>query len=114
MRGSAWNQALAQGKRTVIPVGHMKHVSHADYFSRSMRLPSGVSYAEHTVAVIAEVVGHVLASTKPGQLAETVGAEEYLSDEGRSRHLPFDRDDALPFSRLSTGLRTGDVVLIPC
>jgi hypothetical protein len=69
MRGSAWNQALAQGKRTVIPVGLMKHVSHGDYFSHSMRLPSRVSYAEHTVAVIAEVVGPVLASTKPGQLA---------------------------------------------
>jgi hypothetical protein len=82
MRGSTWNRALAQGKRTVIPVGPMKHMSHGDYFSRSMLLPSGVPYVEHTVAVIAEVITHVLASTTPGQFAQTARGEECLTDEG--------------------------------
>ena len=43
VRRSAWNRALAQGKRTVIPVGPMTHMRHGDYFSRSMLLPNGRS-----------------------------------------------------------------------
>lgn len=82
MRGSVWNQALAQGKRTVIGVGPMKHMSHGDYFSRSMLLPSGAPYVEHIVAVIAEVIANVLAPTMPGQLAQTRCGEECLTDEG--------------------------------
>jgi hypothetical protein len=85
-RGSAWNRALAQGKRTVIPVGPMTHMSHGDYFSRSMSLPNGRSHVEHTVAVIAEVIAEliaqVLAAPKPGQLVQTTQGEQYRIDEG--------------------------------
>jgi hypothetical protein len=82
LRGSAWNRAMAQGKRTVIPVGAMRHVSHGDYFSRSMHLPGGESYLEHTVAVIAEIVAQVIASPTPGRLTQTGSAEEHRIDEG--------------------------------
>jgi hypothetical protein len=81
-RGSAWNRALAQGKRTVIPVGPMTHMSHGDYFSRSMSLPNGRSHVEHTVAVIAEVIAHVLAAPKQGQLVQTTQGEQSRIDEG--------------------------------
>ncbi|MBC8075115.1 MAG: hypothetical protein H7Y32_03490 [Chloroflexales bacterium] len=59
VRGSSWNRALAQGRRTVIAVGPMKHMSHGDYFSRSSTLPSGESHVERTVAVIAECVEQI-------------------------------------------------------
>jgi len=82
VRRSAWNRALAQGKRTVIPVGPMTHMSHGDYFSRSMFLPNGRSYVEQTVAVIAEVTAQVLASTMPGQLAQATQTEQRGTNEG--------------------------------
>jgi hypothetical protein len=81
-RGSAWNRALAQGKRTVIPVGPMTHMRRGDYFSRSMSLPNGRSHVEHTVAVIAEVIAQVLAAPKPGQLVPTTRDEQYRITEG--------------------------------
>ena len=81
MRGSAWNRALAHGKRTLIPMGPMKHMSHGDYFSRSMRLPSGAPYVEHTVAVIAEAAANVLASATPGQLDRATRGKQHLPDD---------------------------------
>ncbi len=60
LRGSAWNRAMARGKRTIIPVGPMKHMRHGDYFSRSATMPDGRSNVEHTVAVIGDVVTAIL------------------------------------------------------
>lgn len=60
-RGSAWNRALALGRRTVIPVGPMRHMRHGDYFTRSLRLENGLTYAEQTAAVVAAVIADVLA-----------------------------------------------------
>jgi hypothetical protein len=61
-RSSAWNRALVLGKRTVIPVGPMKHMGHGDYFCRSCALPDGQLYVEHTAAVIAEAVAGPIAA----------------------------------------------------
>jgi hypothetical protein len=60
MRRSAWNRALAQGRRSVIRVGPMKHMGLGDYFSRSAMLPSGESHAERTGSVVAECVEQIL------------------------------------------------------
>ena len=60
MRSSSWNRALAQGKRTVIDVGPMKHMRHGDYFSRSVTLPSGEPHVERTAAVVAACVEQIL------------------------------------------------------
>lgn len=51
---SAWNRALAEGKIKVIDVGPMHHMGLGDYFSRSIKLPDGTSYAEHTAQVITD------------------------------------------------------------
>jgi hypothetical protein len=61
-RQSAWNRALAQGKRTVIHVGPMRHMSRGDYFSRSALLPDGTPHVERTADVIAEIVTGLIAS----------------------------------------------------
>lgn len=60
MRNSAWNRALAAGKRTVIPLGPMGHMGHGDYLSRSVLLPDGQSHVERTVEAIAAAVGRVI------------------------------------------------------
>lgn len=56
MRRSAWNQAVAEGRISVIDVGPMKHMGVGDYFSRSVKFPDGRSFAEHTASVIADAM----------------------------------------------------------
>lgn len=53
---SAWNRAHTRHKITVINVGPMRHMGHGDYLSRSMHLPSGQSFVERTVEVVAESI----------------------------------------------------------
>lgn len=57
---SAWNQAMAQGKRTVIRVGPMRHMGHGDYFSPTVKLPDGQTHAAHSADVIGELVDRII------------------------------------------------------
>ncbi|HQV70963.1 MAG TPA: hypothetical protein PLJ62_04270 [Thermoflexales bacterium] len=59
---SAWNRAVAKGKIRVVDVGPMHHMGLGDYFSRSVKLPDGTSYAEHTADVIAREMREMYAS----------------------------------------------------
>jgi hypothetical protein len=64
-RHSAWNRALAQGKRIAIDVGPMRHAGHGDYFCCSCVLPGGQSYVGHTVAVVADAILGILPARAP-------------------------------------------------
>lgn len=58
---SAWNRAMAAGKRTRIAMGPMNHMSKGDYFSRSSFLSDGRSHVEHTVTTISGIVEEIKA-----------------------------------------------------
>ncbi len=55
-QASVWNQAKREGKVTVIELGPMIHSGKGDYFTRSVFLEDGTSYADHTADTVAEIL----------------------------------------------------------
>jgi hypothetical protein len=53
---SEWNRARRQGLISLINVGPMCHTSAGGYLDIKRLLPNGVSYLDHTVAVISDIV----------------------------------------------------------
>lgn len=53
---SAWNKARRRGKVTVTELGPMIHSGKGDYFTRSVSLEDGTSYADHTADVVAKII----------------------------------------------------------
>jgi hypothetical protein len=53
---SAWNRFVREGRLRVIPIGPMKHMGWGDYFSRSVKLPDGTSYAQRTADVVIDLL----------------------------------------------------------
>ncbi|MDX1413700.1 MAG: hypothetical protein R3293_05875 [Candidatus Promineifilaceae bacterium] len=51
---STWNQAVSNGKITLIDPGPIKHTGHEDYFDHKSTLPDGQSFLDKTVSVIAD------------------------------------------------------------
>lgn len=55
-RHSAWNQALHDGRITVIDPGPMRHTGREDYFDPKATLPDGRTHVEHTAALVGQFV----------------------------------------------------------
>jgi len=55
-RRSAWNKFKGAGHMTVITPGPMIHTGKGDYFDHSQTLPTGQTYLEKTIEVIADSV----------------------------------------------------------
>jgi len=53
---SEWNRARRQGLITLVNVGPMCHTSTGGYLDMKSLLPNGVSYLDHTVAVVSDIV----------------------------------------------------------
>lgn len=53
---SSWNRFVTAGRLTVIDMGPMKHLGRGEYYTTSMRLPSGQRYVDRTADVVAEIV----------------------------------------------------------
>lgn len=53
---SEWNRARRQGLISLVNVGPMRHTSTGGYLDMKSLLPTGVSYLDHTVAVVSEIV----------------------------------------------------------
>lgn len=53
---SAWNKAKRRGKITTIPMGPMIHSGRGDYFTRSVKLECGTTYADHTADTAADII----------------------------------------------------------
>ena len=53
---SAWNKARRRGKVTVTDTGPMIHSGKGDYFTRSVKLEDGKTYADHTADLVASIV----------------------------------------------------------
>ncbi len=54
--GSIWNQARREGKVTITELGPMIHSGRGDYFTQSVTLADGTTYADHTANVVAEII----------------------------------------------------------
>lgn len=63
MSHSAWNRALRQGKRTVIPIGPMTHMGAGDYLSPDAILTDGRPHVEHTVETVVRIVRKTVEGT---------------------------------------------------
>ncbi len=57
MAASHWNRALREGKVSIHRPGPMIHSGRGDYFTQSVTLPNGTSYADHTADIVADIVG---------------------------------------------------------
>lgn len=55
-RASVWNQAQREGKVTVTELGPMIHSGKGDYFTRSVFLEDGTSYADQTADAVAQIL----------------------------------------------------------
>jgi hypothetical protein len=77
---SAWNRFVRDGRLRVISVGPMKHMGWGDYFSRSVKLPDGTSYAQRTASVVIDLLtppgagGRSKPAPAPSRDAEPAGA----------------------------------------
>ena len=56
VRYSGWNQALADGRITIIDPGPMIHTGRGDYFDYKAKLPDGRTHVEKTTALIGEFI----------------------------------------------------------
>ncbi len=56
VRYSGWNQALADGRITIIDPGPMIHTGRGDYFDYRAKLPDGRTHVEKTTALIGEFI----------------------------------------------------------
>lgn len=65
LRRSAWNRALREGRRTVIPVPPMTHMGPDDYLSAEATLPDGRSHVAHTVGTVADIVDQIRYAQRP-------------------------------------------------
>ena len=63
--GSCWNRALRKGQVTIKELGPMIHSGKGDYFTRSVSLENGTTFADHTADVVAEIVKTTVAESKP-------------------------------------------------
>lgn len=54
--GSIWNQARREGKVTITELGPMIHSGRGDYFTQSVTLPDGTTFADHTANAVAEII----------------------------------------------------------
>jgi hypothetical protein len=53
---SEWNCARRAGKVTITELGPMIHSGKGDYFTQSMTLDNGKTYADHTADVVAQII----------------------------------------------------------
>ena len=53
---SAWNKAKRRGKVSIVDMGPMIHSGKGDYFTRSVTLENGKTYADHTADVVADII----------------------------------------------------------
>ena len=53
---SAWNKARRRGKVSIVDMGPMIHSGRGDYFTRSVTLEDGTTYADHTADVVAGII----------------------------------------------------------
>jgi hypothetical protein len=56
LRHSAWNEALRDGRITVIKPGPMTHFGRSDYFSNKATFDSGTTYAQRIAEMTADVI----------------------------------------------------------
>jgi hypothetical protein len=54
---SQWNQALASGKITLIPLGPFGHNGKGNYFDNQTALPSGETHMQYLLGKIQAVLG---------------------------------------------------------
>ena len=54
--GSIWNRAKRRGKVTITELGPMIHSGKGDYFTRSVTLENGKTYADHTADEVAKII----------------------------------------------------------
>jgi len=69
---SEWNRARRQGLITLVNVGPMRHTSAGGYLDIKSFLPSGVSYLDHTVTVMRDIVRKHLLTTVDNTADTTV------------------------------------------
>ena len=55
-RHSAWNQALHDGRITLLDPGPMRHTGRADYFDYKTRLDNGRSHVEQTASLVGRFI----------------------------------------------------------
>lgn len=55
---SAWNKARRRGKVSMIEMGPMIHSGRGDYFTQSVTLANGKTYADHTADTVADIINH--------------------------------------------------------
>lgn len=93
---SPWNKAKRQGRITVIDPGPtVTHVGGADYFSESVKLPTGQSHMDRTLEIIVAKM-ETLQSPTLSILPETVEAKSnYL----RFQQAAFNRPDFYPIEQ---------------
>lgn len=53
---SAWNKAKRRGKVSVVDMGPMIHSGRGDYFTQSVSLENGRTYADYTADTVAEII----------------------------------------------------------
>jgi len=53
---SAWNKARRRGKVSIVNMGPMIHSGRGDYFTQSVTLDDGTTYADHTANVVASIL----------------------------------------------------------
>jgi len=65
---SEWNRARRQGLISLVNIGPMRHTSTGGYLDMKSQFSNGVSYLDHTVAVVSDIVRkhtHLSAETLP-------------------------------------------------
>lgn len=71
LRYSTWNQAKAEGRVTMICVGPMRHRGSGGYLDDRSYLPTGQSYQDHSVEIMARLI-----SSSTGPLLRTTDKNE--------------------------------------
>ena len=81
---SEWNRARRQGLITMVNIGPMRHTSAGGYLDIKSFLPNGVSYLDHTVGVMSEIVrNHVLTTVEnPAEAAAPTLALSVMESAG--------------------------------
>jgi pimeloyl-ACP methyl ester carboxylesterase len=71
LRYSTWNQAKAEGRVTMICIGPMRHRGSGGYLDDRSYLPTGQSYQDHSVEIMARLI-----SSSTGPLLRTTDKNE--------------------------------------
>jgi pimeloyl-ACP methyl ester carboxylesterase len=71
LRYSTWNQAKSEGRVTMICVGPMRHRGSGGYLDDRSYLPTGQSYQDHSVEIMARLI-----SSSTGPLLRTTDKNE--------------------------------------